>query len=473
MFLRILFLLVLGLCRQGSAQPFTYFPVNFPFLGSATTPLAMDYAEDKYGRKYVYGRISHEVTFFTTAFNGMIRFNADFTIDTTFRISGISGISGISHVNTFGDSFIIEGDYKIKKIDLNGTDIQPSYFSNMYANHPFLEVFLSTNSAAYSDGRILMTSEFPIINSDSSKLYFLHRFLPDGRRDSTFNISTDNGVIRAKKMDDSSIYVSGYFSTYNGVNRPSFVKVDTSGNMDTSFNMNARFGRVFPLYKYPNGKLLVRGDFLVNGHPNPLIFARLNVDGSLDSSFKRLELDSFSNTWIVTVLPLADGGFLCGGLINIYDGFPVQNILKIDSLGNIDTTAFPGSGLTTNQSVSLVSSIRRISPTKYLVMGQFKTFNGIYSPALVMLQQHPVSVNQIEPNIFSTHPFPNPSSGIFSIDAAVSVEKVVVYNQQGKNVGEFNTNKIDLQQLPDGMYFYKITTTSSQTATGKLVKLSD
>lgn len=469
MFNRILFLLVLGLCRQGSAQPFTYFPVNFPILGTGSSLLIVDFTEDHLGRKYLYGRLSYDGGIGNT-FYAMIRLNADYSVDTTFKLFGTSDVY---HVHTFNNSFIIEGASRIIKIDLNGVDIQPNYFSSMYAEHPALEYFISTNSAAYSDGRILMVSDFPVFNADSSELYFLHRILPDGRRDSTFNISTDNGVLRAKKMDDSSIYVSGIFTIYNGVYRPSFVKVDTSGIMDTSFNANISFGRIFPLYKYPNGKLLVRGDFIVNGHPNPLVFARLNIDGSLDSSFKILEMDSSAITGIISVLPLADGGFLCGGRIDSYDGFLVQNILKIDSLGNIDTTAFPGTGVTHNQTTSFVSSIRRISSTQYLVMGQFNRFNGIYSPALVMLQQHPVSINKPPSNTFTTHPYPNPTKGIFSIDASVNIEKVIVYNQHGQIVGKFNTNELDLLQFPDGLYYYNITTNTGQIATGKIFKLED
>ncbi len=470
MLYRIFFLLVLGLCQQGLAQPFTYFPMNFPSVGIGGSGSVHDFTVDHLGRKYIYGAIYHEARP-GNSFYAMIRLNSDYTIDTTFKIQGPRDIY---HVNTFQNYFVVQTLNRLIKVDQNGADIQPNYFSNMHSNHPALEFFISTYSPAYGDGRILVSSDFPVFSADSSELYFLHRILPDGRRDSTFNVSTDNGVIRAEMMSDSSVYVSGIFTTYNGIYRPSFVKVDTSGIMDTSFNVNVTFGRVFPLYKYPNGKLLVRGDFFIGGHPKPLVFARLNTDGSLDSSFKILDWDSLTNTWIITVLPLADGGFLCGGRIDSYDGYPAKNILKIDSLGNIDTTAFPsGTGVTHNQTTPFVSSIRRISASQYLVMGQFNTFNGIYSPAMVMLQQNPVSIQTTENNSFTAHPYPNPSNGIFSIDANIEVKLGGVYNQQGQHVYLFKSNSIDLRHLPNGLYFYKIFNSKGQVARGKLLKIEN
>jgi uncharacterized delta-60 repeat protein len=88
---------------------------------------------------------------------------------------------------------------------------------------------------------------------------------------------------------DGKILIGGYFRSVNNTPRSGIARLNTDGSVDSSFQ-NGMAGAALPivlaLALQPDGKVIVGGDFTAfNGVPRYRI-ARLNADGSLDNTFQ-------------------------------------------------------------------------------------------------------------------------------------------------------------------------------------------
>lgn len=79
------------------------------------------------------------------------------------------------------------------------------------------------------------------------------------------------GWVKAVEVQaDGKILIGGLFKTVNGVPRPGLARLNCDGSLDSSFDAN---------------HTVIAGDFdLINGIPRPKL-ARLDADGALDDSF--------------------------------------------------------------------------------------------------------------------------------------------------------------------------------------------
>ena len=128
------------------------------------------------------------------------------------------------------------------------------------------------------------------------------RINQDGTTDTSF--ITGSGFNVAPKsvsiQPDGKILVSGRFSSYNGTPRTNTARLNADGSLDTTFSQsftftNTNIQEVNQIVYLPNGKIMIGGSFsAVNGEPRTLL-AILNSDGSLDMSFNPiLPTDQFS-----------------------------------------------------------------------------------------------------------------------------------------------------------------------------------
>ncbi len=165
-----------------------------------------------------------------------------------------------------------------------------------------------------------------------------------GELDPSFNSSaygTDSGTINAvAKQADGKIIIGGYFSEANGVATTSIARLNIDGSIDSSFNTQNLFNSiginssVSSLAIQPNGKILVGGYFYSSaGVPQPGL-RRLNVDGSLDASFVTYTLFGGG---IVDIALQPDGKIIIGG--EFTGPGSSQNIARLNSDGTVNTVA--------------------------------------------------------------------------------------------------------------------------------------
>jgi uncharacterized delta-60 repeat protein len=190
-----------------------------------------------------------------------------------------------------------------------------------------------------SDGKILIGGNFTIYNSVTTN--FIIRFNTDGTRDNTFNIGTGfNGSVGYIKLQsDNKIIVAGTFSSYNGTTKNKFIRLNSNGSVDNTFDVGTGAGTavVDSVTMQSDDKLIIGGRFTTfNGTSAPRI-VRLNTDGSVDNTFNAgTGFDIGPNSLNVQ----SDGKILATGSFNTYNGFNFTGLrlLRLNSDGSRDTS---------------------------------------------------------------------------------------------------------------------------------------
>jgi uncharacterized delta-60 repeat protein len=111
----------------------------------------------------------------------------------------------------------------------------------------------------------------------------------NGQLISSFNANMDsvtsgNRVDRIKSLPNGKILICGSFTSFNGVYRTGLARLNSDGSLDTTFNAQVA-GYVDNFTIQNDGKIIIVGNFYeVGGNSNYARVARLNPDGSLDTS---------------------------------------------------------------------------------------------------------------------------------------------------------------------------------------------
>ncbi|MGB0579372.1 MAG: beta strand repeat-containing protein [Limisphaerales bacterium] len=173
----------------------------------------------------------------------MVRLNADMTIDTTFD-------PGLGAATTSGSPI--------------GTIVQQP------------------------DGRILIGGEFDVFQNTA--VGRIARLNNNGTLDSSFNPGGQglaSGNIREiELLSDGRIIAVGNIVSYNGTGTDHFIRLSSTGALDTSFQPNVS-AQIRSVEVQPDGKYLIVGDFRTVGAANLArpAAARINSDGTPDQSF--------------------------------------------------------------------------------------------------------------------------------------------------------------------------------------------
>ena len=67
--------------------------------------------------------------------------------------------------------------------------------------------------------------------------------------------------------------------------------------------------------------------------------------------------------------------------------------------------------------------------------------------------------------------YPNPSSDIVNFEASEAISSVVLVGMDGKFAASTTESNMNIATLPNGIYFYTLTTVSGQILTGKVTKI--
>lgn len=225
---------------------------------------------------------------------------------------------------------------------------------------------------------------FTYLNTDPSSYtsYQNNQLVPEsGFKNTKLTVGSGfNAMVRGITSYDYNLYIGGQFTTYNGYTANRIIKMSYTGQVDTSFISGSGFnGHVESIEVTSTGKLMVCGGFTVYRGVSANRIIRLNIDGTLDSSFNS---GSGFNGVVRQMRVLSDNSIIAVGDFTSYNGTSCKYICKITSTGAVDTTFISNIGTGFN---SIVAHINIFSPTEVLVGGYFKTFNGSTSRALIKL----------------------------------------------------------------------------------------
>ncbi len=223
--------------------------------------------------------------------------------------------------------------------------------------------------AAEPSGKLLIGGAFAHFNGAQASR--VARLNADGSRDPSFDAgSGGDGVVRSLVLQpDGKVLVAGEFTNFDGVARSRIARLNADGQLDTSFDPGAGAnGPVRALALAPDGKLLIAGQFTsYAGEPRSFI-ARLNSDGSLDPTF---DPGAGASSAVNALALQPDGRVLLGGEFTHFDLTPRGRIARLNSDGSLDTSFDPGSGAS-----DFVAALALQPDGRVLVGGLFTSFNG-------------------------------------------------------------------------------------------------
>jgi uncharacterized delta-60 repeat protein len=223
--------------------------------------------------------------------------------------------------------------------------------------------------ALQSDGKIVIGGDFKI-NGESRN--GIARLNSDGSLDASFNpgAGVNNEILALAVQPDGKIVIGGDFTLYNGVSRPRVARLNADGSLDTSFAPGTgAHSRVNAVGIQADGKIIIAGFFSTyNGVTSQDDLVRINTNGSLDTSFA-------SGTGAVEIRALAiqaDGKVVIGGTFTTYNGVGRNRVARVNTNGSLDTSFDPGTGAS-----STVRTIAIQADGKIVIGGAFNAYNGI------------------------------------------------------------------------------------------------
>jgi len=309
-------------------------------------------------------------TYNGTTRNRIIRLNSDGSIDNAFNI-GTGFDSSVQVIQLQSDGKILVGG---QFTSYNGTT--SNRIIRLNSDGSIDNAFnigsgfngIANSIQIQSDGKILLSGQFTTYNGTTSNRII--RLNSDGSIDNTFNIGTGfNNDARIRRQSDGKILVSGSFTTYNGITSNRIIRLNSDGSIDTSFNIGTGFdGQTFSNNIQSDGKILIGGFFNTYNGTSRSNFIRLNSDGSIDNTFN---IGTGFNSSISIIEQQLDGKILVGGGFTTYNGTSINRFIRLDSDGSRDNTFSIGTGFNSNP-----STIQIQSDGKILVGGGFTTYNG-------------------------------------------------------------------------------------------------
>jgi uncharacterized delta-60 repeat protein len=202
---------------------------------------------------------------------------------------------------------------------------------------PFDNGSVVSSMALQADGKIVLSGTFTLIGPTTNPQFQCTRLNPDGTIDSTFNLSTNpslqlfSGPIAIQP--DGKILTSGYDPS----GFPGVVRLNADGSRDPAFSAPLPNGGVTEIALQPDGRIVIGGTFRIPGGKLERL-GRLNDNGSFDTTFNTG--DGPDNTvWALLLQP--DGKILISGKFNNYNGTPRTHIARVNPDGSLDSSFTP------------------------------------------------------------------------------------------------------------------------------------
>jgi uncharacterized delta-60 repeat protein len=148
---------------------------------------------------------------------------------------------------------------------------------------------------------------------------------------------------------DSKTIIGGVFSSYNGVQRHGLARINTSGEIDNTFDpgdgVNITGGNfVTALALQLDGKIVVAGSFTsFNGQPCGNVI-RLNTNGTIDTAFETIA-GTGANGPVRSIIVRDDGKIVLGGDFTSFNGNTRRHMARLNGNGSLDATFDPGTAL--------------------------------------------------------------------------------------------------------------------------------
>ena len=210
-------------------------------------------------------------------------------------------------------------------------------------------------------------------------LNYLARINANGTLDTSFDPEPNGPVTDVGILSDGSVLtggsftsvqaggaflVAGAFVNIGGATSPYIARLNLDGSADTTFTAVTN-GPVNALSLQPDGRVIVAGAFTSIGGQFRFNLARLNADGSLDAGF-----NPGANAAVNTAAVAANGMIVAGGAFTTMGGQPANYLARLSASGAVDASFVAAP----NGAVSTVV----IQPNGQIVIGgAFTSVSGV------------------------------------------------------------------------------------------------
>jgi uncharacterized delta-60 repeat protein len=348
-----------------------------------------------------------------TPVRAVVRFNADGTVDPLFNaiyayvitdtisaieiqpdgkviICGLSLIFDCLRLNPNGSP-----DIRFEPTP-NGSDLRvlsdgkiliagPNYIKRFNGNGTPDGTFAATiNGGAVNrfaiqpDGKIIIVGSFTVVNGVARGR--IARLNANGTLDNTFATSTgaSDTVSEIVLEADGKILIGGAFTGFNLTNRPFIARLNSDGTLDTSF-LPSPNSSVETIKIQPNNKILIGGTFTIVNDQTRVRITRLNADGSLDASFNPfinpdrpiLDIEYQNNGKVLITGSFSDiNGVSKYGIARLQNSFVNTTLFDYDGDARADVSVFRPS---TNRWYIFKSTDSTVSETTFGLVGDIVT----------------------------------------------------------------------------------------------------
>ena len=223
---------------------------------------------------------------------------------------------------------------------------------------------LVASMALQADGKLIVVGSFTSFTPNATTTAInrndIARINTDGTIDTSYDPNANGGISAIVLQPDGKAVIGGSFSIIDpnesstSFVRENIARLNTDGTVDTGFNPNAA-GAIDTITLQPNGQILVGGSFnsfQPNAAGNSItrnFAARLNADGTLDTSFDPEPLGNVNG-----LLLQSDGKIIIGGSFNTLQpglGTTIitrNNIARVNPDGSVDMSYDPNFNSTVN-----------------------------------------------------------------------------------------------------------------------------
>ena len=239
--------------------------------------------------------------------------------------------------------------------------------------------------ALQPDGKVILGGEFSSINNTGRNR--IARLNADGTLDNTFDPGTgaDNAVRSVALLPNGQILVGGLFTTFDGHPLKYLARLNSNGSLDTSYPAGSGpDNAVYFLAPQAEGTALVGGDFVSLDGTNISRIARLHADGSLDETF--LPPGGASGGPVYHILRQVNGRILLGGAFTNVNGASLNRLARLNSDGSLDKEFNPGTGAS-----DMILSMALQTDGRLLAGGLFATYNDTSVAMFARVNGDPVA----------------------------------------------------------------------------------
>ncbi|RPI21156.1 MAG: hypothetical protein EHM61_25440 [Acidobacteria bacterium] len=282
--------------------------------------------------------------------NGIARLRSNGALDTSFtpgvyayRDDSTGATTGVSAIAVQPDGYIVIGGSftttggaprnRVARLKPDGS--LDSSFVNIASLHDIYAIALQ------NDGKILLARSRTVDGATDGQVLRLNS---DGSPDLTFAYTTTDSYVMALAIQaDGKILVGGSFSTIGGGARNRLARLEANGALDATLTTSVDNGSVYAIAVQPDGRILIGGSFSSVGSDTRRWLARLDSNGALEAEETfNANLDSY---WLNAVFSIAvqpDDKIVIGGVFGNVGVEDRIDLARLNPNGTLDSTVNAG-----------------------------------------------------------------------------------------------------------------------------------